>query len=393
MLAAEKKALIKFVSVFVGLNTLFLITLSILYFNYQKAQYLDFLQNEMINYTETATESIFDLDDLNRVDDFLLHDDRFDVELVDEKQKILFPLDDKFDFVFKKGFSMKDGNYYYLKPVELDHLKSVHYIVVRSDYIDEQLHKTREIINLFLVSSILFFSIVIFILSRLFLKPLREYIERLDRFIRDATHELNTPISVLSMSLERIDADELSAKNSKAFNRMIVATRTLSHLFDDLSYMMLPKKSSQISQIKLDTLITQRIAFFLPLAEAKQIHFEEKIEEVSLFMDENDIGRIVDNLISNAIKYNKTNGTIKIILTSQMLIIKDSGIGFDAKRSNEIFRRYTRLESASGGFGLGLNIVKSLCDFYNIKIIVRSKVQKGTTFTLSWKNSRIVHTS
>ena len=76
MVLVEKKTLFKFVSVFVGLNTLFLVTLSILYYHYQKDQYLDFLQNEMINYAETASDSIFDLDDITKLDDFLLHDDR-----------------------------------------------------------------------------------------------------------------------------------------------------------------------------------------------------------------------------------------------------------------------------------------------------------------------------
>ena len=347
----------------------------------------------MINYTETATESIFDLDDINRLDDFLLHDDRFDVELMDKNKNIIYPTEDQFHFSFHKGFSRSNGNYYYVKPIELDQLKSIHYLVVRSDYIDDQLEDTQKIILLFLISSISFFSIVIFILSRLFLKPLREYIERLDRFIRDATHELNTPISILSMSLERIDTEELSAKNSKAISRMIVATRTLSHLFDDLSFMMLPKKSSVISQVKVDELLAQRLAFFLPLAETKQVKFIEDIQKCTLLMDENDIGRIIDNLLSNAIKYNKTDGTILITLTQDFLSVKDSGIGFDTEKSNEIFKRYSRLESSSGGFGIGLNIVKSLCDFYEIKISVESKIAEGTTFLLSWKNSRIVHTS
>ena len=204
----------------------------------------------MINYAETASESIFDLNDINRIDDFILHDDRFDVEVMTKNNKVVYPIDDHhFNMNFKKGFFTSNGYYYYVKVLDLDQIKNIHYLILRSETIDPQLKETRDIIYLFLFVSILFFSIMIFILSRIFLKPLREYIELLDRFIRDATHEFNTPISILSMSLERIEQDELSQKNVKALNRMLVATRTMSHLFDDLSFIMLPQKSSASAKI------------------------------------------------------------------------------------------------------------------------------------------------
>ncbi len=393
MLLVEKKTLFKFVSVFVGLNTLFLVTLSIFYYNYQKNEYLDFLQNEMLNYAETASESIYELDDINRLDDFLLHDDRFDVEVVDKKNVVIYPQDNHFNMKFQKGFFRSNGYYYYVKSLELDQIKDIHYLVLRSETIDPQLEQTKKSIYLVLFLSIPFFAIMIFVLSRIFLTPLREYIEFLDRFIRDATHELNTPISILSMSLERIEQNELSAKNTKAFSRMLVATRTMSHLFDDLSFIMLAQKSSVSTQVNVKELVLQRISFFLPLAEAKQIELIEDLQECELLVNEGDLSRIIDNLLSNAIKYNKINGRLTIKLDTNILSVADTGIGFDPAKSSEIFGRFTRLESANGGFGLGLNIVKSLCDLYEIAIDVQTKINEGTTFILSWKSSRIIHTS
>ena len=393
MLLVEKKTLFKFVSVFVGLNTLFLVTLSILYYHYQKDQYLDFLQNEMINYAETASDSIFDLDDITKLDDFLLHDDRFDVEVMKKNNDVIFPQNNHFNIKFKKGFFTSNGYYYYVKDLEFDQIKGIHYLVVRSETIDPQLKETRNNIYIVLIFSIIFFAIMIFILSRIFLKPLREYIEFLDRFIRDATHEFNTPISILSMSLERIEQSELNPKNAKAFSRMVVATRTMSHHFDDLSFLMLPQKSSASTQVDAKMLVLQRISFFLPLAEAKGIEFIEDLHECELMMNERHLSRIIDNLISNAIKYNKINGTISIKLDQNSLSITDDGIGFDPAKSKDIFLRYARLDTANGGFGLGLNIVKSLCDLYEIDIDVQTKIGEGTTFILSWKSSRIVHTS
>ncbi|WP_345993925.1 HAMP domain-containing sensor histidine kinase [Sulfurimonas sp. HSL-1716] len=393
MLLAEKRSLLKFVSVFVALNTVFLVTLSILYFNYQKNVYTEILQDEMVNYAETASESIYYTDNIEKLDDFLLHDARFGVALLDKKQKLIFPAQNSFDIKFKKGFSTYGSHYFYIKTIELDQIKEVHYLVVRADTIDEELAKTRRILYIVLFFSILFFGIVIFILSKLFLRPLREYIELLDRFIRDATHELNTPISVISMSLERLDKNDLSRKNIKSIQHIQVATKTLSHLYGDLTFLMFPSQSYPINKIRLDSLILQRIEYFMPLASAKHLRFSTQLQECEIMINEHIISRIIDNLLSNAIKYNKRGGEIKVSLGQDSLSISDTGIGFDTALSDQIFERYKRLENSSGGFGLGLSIVKSLCDMYDIDIQVHSQKDVGTTFTLSWKNSRIIHTS
>jgi two-component system OmpR family sensor kinase len=108
-------------------------------------------------------------------------------------------------------------------------------------------------------------------------------------------------------------------------------------------------------------------------------------------MNERFMGRIIDNLLSNAIKYNKKDGNIEIKLDENSLTISDTGVGFDQSKSQEIFERYARFNNSNGGFGLGLNIVKSLCDLYSIKIDVTSKKDIGTTFTLTWNNSLIIH--
>ena len=110
-------------------------------------------------------------------------------------------------------------------------------------------------------------------------------------------------------------------------------------------------------------------------------------------LNENVLSRIIDNLLSNAIKYNKRDGKIRVKLDQDSLVISDTGIGFDQEMADRIFERYKRLDTSSGGFGLGLSIVKSLCELYKIDIDVLSKKGVGTTFTLSWKNSQIVHTS
>jgi two-component system OmpR family sensor kinase len=390
---AEKRSLIQFVSVFVALNSIFLVTLSVLYYNYQKNIYTEILQNEVMNYAETAFESIYEAEDITKIDEFLLHDSRFDVALVDKHETVVYPSPNDFKLKFKKVFFTYNNHFYYIKTIELNHIKNIHYLVIRTNTIEDNLTKTKDTLYLVLFFSILFLSIVIFILSKLFLKPLRQYIEILDNFIRDATHELNTPISVIDMSLQRINSDELNSKNMKYFQHINVATRTLSHLYSDLTFVMFPSSSYPKDNIRIDTLIKERIDYFLPIASTKKITFSLHTEPSYLTINEHIICRIIDNLLSNAIKYNKKHGNIDIKLSENTLVVSDTGVGFDSALSDVIFERYKRLENSNGGFGLGLSIVKSLCELYDIKIDVESQKNIGTIFTLSWKSSQIIHAS
>lgn len=348
----------------------------------------------MINYADTSYELIYEADDITKLDDYILHDKRFEIFILDKKFNIIYPpstnikIQEKQE---KKGFFTKDGYYFYSKTIELEGIKNVHNIVIKADTIEKELQEIKQTIAIFLFSSILFFSLIIFILSKLFLRPLRQYIELQNRFITDATHELNTPISVLSMSLERIDSSGFSKKNLKSIEHIGIAVKTLSHLYKDLTFIMFGIEETNRDKLAIDELINQRIAYFEPLASAKQIYFEKLIKPCELYVDERLMGRIIDNLLSNAIKYNKRGGEIKIILNQNALTIADTGIGFEQSQSEEIFKRYKRIDSTNGGFGVGLSIVKSLCDFYNITIVVESQIDKGTSFYLSWKNSRIVH--
>ena len=92
--------------------------------------------------------------------------------------------------------------------------------------------------------------------------------------------------------------------------------------------------------------------------------------------------RIIDNNISNAIKYSKDNSNINISLEKKesfiQLIFKDEGVGI--KDTSKIFERYYRGDKITGGFGIGLSIVKNICIKNKIQIEVNSHINKGTTF-------------
>ena len=96
--------------------------------------------------------------------------------------------------------------------------------------------------------------------------------------------------------------------------------------------------------------------------------------------------KVLDNLISNAIKYNKKNGYVKVILKKDYLIVEDNGIGMDSSELFRVFDRHYQADESKSGYGLGLSIVKSYCDKEKIYINIDSQKGIGSKFKLSLKN-------
>ena len=384
----ERKALIRFVSLFIALNTLFLLIISGFYYSYQKNVFLDLRHDSMIYYTGALQEHIFNAKDIAELHEHLSLDPRFDIAFLNDKKKLLYSSLKNPKFPFQLGFFEYQHHYFYIGAIELDHLKEIHYIVVRANTIEKQLEQTRQSIYLFLLFSILFLSAVIYALSKLFLHPLREAIAKLDQFIRDTTHELNTPLSVITMSIEQLDTKSLAPNHQKHIERIRVAARTISNLYNDLAFLLMYEQTkNNNTALNISTLVEERIEYFRPLAEAKKIIFHSDLHPCILTADREKIAQIIDNLLSNAIKYNKPLGDIYVKLNSTSLSIRDTGVGIAPTDMQEIFNRYTRFDDANGGFGIGLNIIQIICNEYGFKIAVESEISIGTKFTITLNSS------
>jgi len=177
----------------------------------------------------------------------------------------------------------------------------------------------------------------------------------------------------------------MGAKNERKLARINVAAKTVSHLYQDLTFLTLGhNRESKDEWVDLKKLIQDRVEYFAILAGSKKITFDLDLQEAKLFIDSVKIARVVDNLISNAIKYNRRNGQIYIVLRKNYFSIEDTGIGIASKEVNEIFERYTRFNSSEGGFGIGLNIVKSIINEYHLNIRVKSVLNHGTTIRVEF---------
>lgn len=231
-----------------------------------------------------------------------------------------------------------------------------------------------------------FFMAIAAFLSHLFLRPLRQTIELLDRFIKDTTHELTTPISAILMSIEGINKASLDERDQKRLDRIAVAARTLKVVYDDLAHVTLNARERRtVAELDLAGLVRQRIEFLEPAGRVRNIRwvFEPQGYEPPV-ADGREMARILDNLFSNAIKYNRTGGSITVTLAGRRLCVIDEGPGIAAADRKRIFERFTRLEESRGGFGLGLGIVKELCERNGFKIEVEEKRGEGSCFCVSW---------
>jgi len=226
-----------------------------------------------------------------------------------------------------------------------------------------------------------------YLLSRLILRPMNEAIALLDDFIKDTTHELNTPVSAILTNIESLETDTLSPSAQKKIKRIEIASRTISTLYDDLTYLILNHDLAvENTTLDLSRLLHERLEYFRHRIEQKKLILDLTIAppDVSLTIDHTKATRLIDNLLSNAIKYNHHGGTIKITLHPQMLCVEDNGIGIPDAMIERVFERYMRADKSVGGFGIGLNIVAMIAKEYNLNITIESEEKVGTKICVTW---------
>ncbi len=349
---------------------------------------MEIRHDAILHHADTLRENLSDITTLAELKKYVPEDVRFEVAFLDQHKHILYSTFHTPVLLFPLGYTHYQNHYFYLDTLELKHLSHIHYLVLRTRGIEPRLEETRRNVSLFLLFSILFLAVVIYLLGNLFLQPVRHAIEKLDHFIRDTTHELNTPLSVITMSIEQLNALPLDPIQSKHIQRINIASRTISNLYNDLAFLMMYEHTNnQNIAIALLPFIEERIEYFRPLAQAKKITFQCDLHEAHVQIDREKLTRIVDNLLSNAIKYNKPFGAINVTLNPDFLRIEDTGIGIPTEKIKEIFNRYSRFDEANGGFGIGLNIVQLICKEYHFEVDVHSIVGQGTVFTIGWKRS------
>ncbi len=281
-----------------------------------------------------------------------------------------------------RSFSTQKGHLVLIDKSTFGHL-GVGSILMQDKTFAARVAAARRDIILWLLVLYAVISVIGYFLARLFMQPITQRRMQLDNFIKESTHELNTPISALLMS---VDAKGSAA--DKNDERIKISARRIADIYGDLTYLLLKEEQfDRPEPIRLAPYLHTRIAAVKPLAEKKALTVEERYtDDPTVVIDRESLTRLLDNLLSNAIKYNRPGGTITVETKERSLIISDTGIGIEKGLQKEIFKRFYRATDSGAGFGLGLNIVYKICKRYGIALSLDSEPNRGTRITLTFKD-------
>jgi len=203
---------------------------------------------------------------------------------------------------------------------------------------------------------------VAWMLLRLALRPLYRQISELEAFIKDTTHEINTPLSVILMSCEMHDINP-----KKYMGNIKTAAQTLSNIYNALVNLNLKPQENNLTSVNMPQLLSDRAQYFGTLAGKKGVQFVLDGRGTI----ETDIAKmttIIDNLISNAVKYCIEHTDITIGVNEEKFVVSNLCKPLTQKEIDKIFDKFVRFESNEGGFGIGLYLVKKLCNELGYKI-------------------------
>jgi heavy metal sensor kinase len=227
------------------------------------------------------------------------------------------------------------------------------------------------------------------------LDRIEKAIQREKQFTSDASHEFRTPIAAVKGTLEVLMRKERNPEHYR--DKVAYCIGELDLLHNMMEQLLLIARAenqhleTQVETVPLEEIMMQTIERYKVKIEKYKVKVSFDISEpITVQTDKNLIAIILNNLISNAIKYSPQGGKVDISLAKThrgvLLSIKDEGIGIDEKSLKFIFDRFYRAEAGREqsvvGSGLGLSIVKKLCDYLSIKIDVKSQPHQGSEFIL-----------
>jgi len=213
-------------------------------------------------------------------------------------------------------------------------------------------------------------------------------------FISIAAHELRTPLQPIQIYLDlmmRKRLGKFTQEEEKKLAHIDVSLKRLVQIIStllDLSAIEEGKYKIRLEKVNLKKLILKAINDIRPIIDEKKINLSTNVPSINIFCDPLAIDRVIKNLISNAVKYNKEKGKIEIIAVSKKnhihVSVKDTGIGIDEKDFDHIFERFYIIDDTlareSDRLGIGLFITKYIIEHHKGKIWVESKKGKGSTF-------------
>jgi len=217
------------------------------------------------------------------------------------------------------------------------------------------------------------------------------------QFLSVLSHELKAPLNALEGYLRMMQekqSGELIDDYANAIERSLQRIQGMRNLIMDLldfTKIRLERKEEKIQDVDLESVASGAIITVQPYAIQMEVSIRLDVRsKVVIMADPDDIEIVFNNLISNAVKYNKFGGSVEITIdssdTEAIVVISDTGIGIKEEDIENLFTEFVRIKTEKtkniSGSGLGLSIVKKVVQIYMGNIKVESTPDKGSTFTL-----------
>ena len=224
----------------------------------------------------------------------------------------------------------------------------------------------------FIAATFILLGISIFF-TRYSLKPIRDALHLNDEFIKDILHDFNTPITAMVLNIRMFNDEK---EEDPYIQRVSHSINTIMLLQDNLKS-FLRHSPSQNQKVDIAKLAEQRLKNISDMYPKITFTFE-KHNDLTRVTNKELFTRILDNILSNAGKYNKAKGTVTLSIIGDTIHIQDTGKGIE--NIHKVTERYYKEQDR--GIGLGLHIVEKLTNELNIKMTIDSQIHIGTEFML-----------
>jgi len=298
--------------------------------------------------------------------------------LYDEDKNVIYSYLEKGQLVDFSKEMYENSNYeFYITKVNEETIP-IKYIAIETCIGVENRNSLKIYVIIKLILSVIFIGFIGFLLAKILLKPVRERIEHMDKFIKDSAHELNTPITVLMTSTSMLK----KGKNPEKMMRYILSSsKQISQIYNDIHFSAFNEINEDVfEKFNLKILVKDSVEYFNDISITKQITINHDLDDCYILMDKTKTQKLVNNLISNAIKYSHNNSVVNVCIKDNILSVEDFGLGISKLEQKEIFKRYKRGTNIEGGFGIGLDIVKRISEEHDLKLDLKSKLKVGSTF-------------
>ncbi len=234
--------------------------------------------------------------------------------------------------------------------------------------------------------------IMVLLLSKIVMKPVAESYKKQKQFITDASHELKTPVAIIDANTEVIESESGESEWTKSIRKQTTRMTSLIEKMVFLSRMDEGVSTYEMENINVSSVFQEVAESFEVVAIKKNVKYDINIDEDAMLKgDSKTLAQMLSLLLDNAFKYTQEEGNVSIHFTSNgkggVLTVRNSVEEIEIGKHNELFERFYRRDksrnSKTGGFGIGLSVVRAIVENHKGKITAKSTDGKSIEFKVT----------